>query len=197
VIYIVSAVWLVQRRNSSLPFRRGPNLSIYHIPSALFIPETSATFINLRPLHRLVPSTSATFINLRPLRRLVPGTSATFIPAKRYKISLARLESHDQFFYRGVALGTSKRDDLIGQRKVPVLWVALACRINKRCQLPRRLPKTTSTACKSSYRLGNTLGTAPSTSTSTSTNSQLCRTMGVWGLAPKKKKIYNLWFYPL
>ena len=46
------------------------------------------------------------------------------------------------------------------------------------------------TACKSSYRLGNTSGTAPSTSTSTSSNLQLRRTMGVWGLAPKIKKIY-------
>ena len=65
------------KRNSSLPFRRGPDLSIYHIPTALLVPETSATFINLRALRPLfghfhkppgTSATSATFINLRPLR---------------------------------------------------------------------------------------------------------------------------------
>jgi hypothetical protein len=33
-----------------LPFGRGPDLSIYHIPVALLVPETSATFISLRAL---------------------------------------------------------------------------------------------------------------------------------------------------
>jgi hypothetical protein len=60
----------MRRRNSSLPFRRGPNLFIYHILVALLFPKTSATFISLQALQLVFGDfykplgTSATFVSL-------------------------------------------------------------------------------------------------------------------------------------